>query len=594
MKNKKFSCIIICFFAVVFAFAQNTRKFALDSVPVSAPYIPTGNLPEIVVQESNSGKVSILQYSSDGRYLMAGTFSDVKIYDANTNYLLKSFEGVCCKGFSPDGKYFVWLSYSENDYRIRITNIETGKEKIIGEISRKKSNYLRANTKFSFSPNGKYLVVPMVDWVDIYYVETFEQKEVLKTPLLKDFKFNNITGWHFYDEISWSPDSRFICCITGTDEGIHAGSGTSLVYEIMKGYVENCVFVIKYTMDFPRFSPMGNTVAFVAGNKDESNIYILNMGKNESPNVFSLKKEKVCGLSFTPDGNELIVLHESSYSIFKLAENWKHGYKQSLGRNGLSSSFAISPDSTKFIRGINREIEVFDFNDGHFIKSLKGNSKLEELFQNTGSWNFFSSNIFFENPVFFNEDFVLQERIKNLPQNISKISDFASFSDGFFYHEKNGSKIMQYDFYTCRTKEVLDLNESIEFLEHMISTADGNNLAIFRKSIKMTEFYKKQDGKFVLSLCFNTEDGFHYKNACYSTDGSLFFGASEPDKVGYVYDFVNRKLTLTFSDVSWGQFSPDNKFFAAYYGDGHTEIHETESWNVIKKFNYFHSLMARI
>ena len=65
MKNKKFSCIIICFFAVVFTFAQNMRKFELltEKTEISNKiYTASGNPPRVVIQEGYNSNVNFHKY----------------------------------------------------------------------------------------------------------------------------------------------------------------------------------------------------------------------------------------------------------------------------------------------------------------------------------------------------------------------------------------------------------------------------------------------------------------------------------------------------------------------------------------------------
>lgn len=95
MKNKKFSCIIICFFAVVFAFAQNTRKFELlteEPSPAETIYTPTGNPPRVVVQEGHNDGINFVKYSMNGQYLLS-VGNDMKVWDVSTGKIIRSFYG---------------------------------------------------------------------------------------------------------------------------------------------------------------------------------------------------------------------------------------------------------------------------------------------------------------------------------------------------------------------------------------------------------------------------------------------------------------------------------------------------------------------
>ena len=115
-----FAILILC---TSFIFPQNTRKFNLENGETYSQYIPTGGEVEVVVQEPPSGSVEVLKYSLDGKYLMSGTFTEAKVYDVETGYLLKSFTVDVCEDFSPErrlwntiGKYMDWRRNSNRIY----------------------------------------------------------------------------------------------------------------------------------------------------------------------------------------------------------------------------------------------------------------------------------------------------------------------------------------------------------------------------------------------------------------------------------------------------------------------------------------------
>lgn len=584
---KKYFTILGIFFIIQISFSQNTRKFSLETTD-SLPdvYAPTGKMPELVVQEGSSGSVDILKYSKDGKYLMAGTFSDVKIYDAESGYLLKSFEGIHCKDFSPDGKYFVWLSYSEDDYKIRITDIETGKEKIIGEISHKNSNYVRANTKFAFSPDGKYLAVPMVDWIDVYYVETFEleEKYILKTPLLQNFKQNDITGWHFYDEITWSYDSRFLSCITGWRDG--EPGDWNLIYEIIHGYVENLVGINKIQLRFPSFSPISN-VAAVFG---KDSIYIFEVGgdvTSDKIHKFDIKDEKICGLSFTPDGKELIVLHEYSYSSFKFTDKWNYGEKRSFGRNEKAYSLAISPDSKEFALGIDRKIELYSNNDKKFVKLLYGNSEIEKIQQNTDNFHFYITTNKIDVSAIFDEDFNKVRDLGNLPKKDVTVHNIATFDGGFFYHERNSSKIMQYKNSSEMVKEICDLGRNVSEIG-IVSNFDGKLLAILDAEKEQIKFYRENNNKFSEFNSVSVKD-VDIIGSCFNRAGNLFFNGAGSYKTSNLIDVNNGSIFANLHDILWLRFSNDGSYFALYSGEGTTDVWNIKTGEIVKSFEYFNA-----
>ena len=89
-----FAIFVLLIVAFSVATAQSTRKFALETNPSFSPSVKTVSVPEIVVQEGHSGFIVSAEYSNDGKYLFTSSENTVKIWQADTGNLIKTFNDI--------------------------------------------------------------------------------------------------------------------------------------------------------------------------------------------------------------------------------------------------------------------------------------------------------------------------------------------------------------------------------------------------------------------------------------------------------------------------------------------------------------------
>ena len=274
------------------------------------------HLPEDAKARLGKGKISEIQYSSDGALLVVATGAGIWIYDTTTyqevTLLTAHASAVKCLAFSPDGNI---LASGGEDGTILLWHRSTGPQKVLTKSTKSVSNLV-------FSPDGKTLASGSGGTIRFWDTITGEQKGAL-------------TGLpEHISDLSFSPDGKTIVSVTWGNEICILDTITGKPKKRFTVPATDSVFSTA-------FSPDGKIVAI--GSRD-GNIYLSDLNTGTLKQKLTGHSVDVQSVVFSPDGKTLA---SSSY-IDETVRIWdvhtgKH--RRTLTEHtGDMAGLAFSPD----------------------------------------------------------------------------------------------------------------------------------------------------------------------------------------------------------------------------------------------------------
>ena len=240
------------------------------------------NLPEDAKARLGKGKISEIQYSSDGAILVVATGIGIWLYDTTTYQevalLTAHTSAVKCLAFSPDGNL---LASADNEGTILLWHRSTGAQKVLTRGLKWVSNLV-------FSPDGKTIASGRVGTIRFWDTITGEEKDAF-TGLPANI-----------GDLSFSPDGKTIVSVTGDGKICILDRITGEPQKTFAVPITDSVFSIT-------FSPDGKIVAI--GSRD-GNIYLSDLNTGELKFTLTGHSEDVERVTFSPDGK---ILASSSY-----------------------------------------------------------------------------------------------------------------------------------------------------------------------------------------------------------------------------------------------------------------------------------------
>ena len=150
-------------------------------------------MPEIIMNEGHSAYINSIEYTNDGKYVLSSAKNEVKVWDAKSGNLIKTFKSIdfpydtlypwnCSSPvFSPTGEYFAY--YSESSKAVILYDILSGKKTSLLAFERKiyddSSNSL-LDGAVEFSRDGKYIAVTEDKSIIVYSLKDLEKKFIFE------------------------------------------------------------------------------------------------------------------------------------------------------------------------------------------------------------------------------------------------------------------------------------------------------------------------------------------------------------------------------------------------------------------------------
>ena len=274
------------------------------------------HLPEDAKARLGKGKISEIQYSSDGALLVVATGIGIWIYDTTTYQevalLTAHTSAVECLAFSPDGHI---LASGGEDGTILLWHRSTGAEKVLTKSTASVSN-------LAFSLDGKTIASGGEGTIRFWDTITGEQKQKF-TGLPKGIR-----------NLSFSRDGKTIVSVTWGSEICISDTITGKPKKAFTVSTTDGVFS-------EAFSPDGKIVAL--GSFD-GNIYLSDLSTGKLNRKLTGHSEDVQRVVFSPDGKTLA---SSSYldETVRIWDVHTGEHKRTLTEHtGDIEGLAFSPD----------------------------------------------------------------------------------------------------------------------------------------------------------------------------------------------------------------------------------------------------------
>lgn len=316
----------------------------------SAQWTPNkGPQYEFALQTGHHGRVNAVAFSTDGRLIVtASEDKTVKLWDAATSSVLKSFEGhpnepiAAC--VSPEGR---WIASASASHLIR-WDMATGKE-----LSRSAWN-LGSPAVASFRPDCRQIAVMPYEGeqtgrtLKLWDVEAGREERVIASLVL-------------FDVLTFSQDGRRLA-------GGNSGQGVVRVWDLDKG-VELPRIKITGKRDLRlALSADGSLLAVRGGYEYEAPIKLVEVATGRERAVLPDYSAYVEGLAFSPDGRLLGIAEQSATTVWDVATG-REVHKATS--SSMTTAVSFSPDGRLLARaGWNERVELTDVKAGRQLRPL--------------------------------------------------------------------------------------------------------------------------------------------------------------------------------------------------------------------------------
>ncbi|MGK7881377.1 MAG: hypothetical protein AB4060_14965 [Crocosphaera sp.] len=239
------------------------------------------NLNSIFIKD-NYGFPS-MAVSSDGQYLVFGSYKTVKLWDVQSQTLIDTFKGhqgwVTSIAFSPDNKHIVSGSY---DNTIKLWDWDINSKKLIHTFE----GHEDWVNSVAFSPDGKYLVSGSND-------NTVKLWNVQDKKLIHTFKGHQDS----VNSVAFSPNKKDQYIVSGSDDK------TVKRWDVQSKKLIHSFEGHQNYVNSVAFSPDGQYI--VSGSKDKT-VKLWNIKDKKLIDTFEGHEDWVNSVAFSPDGQYLL------------------------------------------------------------------------------------------------------------------------------------------------------------------------------------------------------------------------------------------------------------------------------------------------
>jgi WD40 repeat protein len=260
-------------------------KAWIDAGAEPSPVTAATALPDVKPLAARPAPVHALAWSPDGRTIAVGGYKEVRVLDASTGRVLRTFTGasdaVRAVAVSPDGKLVIGAGGPP----------ARGGEAVVWDAaSGEKLRTLEGHRDFvdaaALSPNGRFLATGSYDkTVRLWYPGTGRERARLREHL--DAVFG----------LAWSPDGKWLASASG-DRTVKVWDATEGARAFTLSDALDTVYAVA-------FHPSGKRLA--AGGADK-NLRVFNLTAEGGALAFAViaHEDAILRLAYSPDGRFLV------------------------------------------------------------------------------------------------------------------------------------------------------------------------------------------------------------------------------------------------------------------------------------------------
>ena len=320
-----------------------------------------------LLTEFNSGPVSSVDFSPDGRTIISGNEDGtVSLWNTHTGEHIQTFESadwVLSVAFSPDGKT---IASGGGHVEGLVSGIELLDSKTGEHLKSFGGRY--ATLSVCFSPDGKTVASSGDDWDSNIRLWDVQTGELLKT-LEKHTAFENFEGRNV-NSVVYSPNENMIA----------SGSGNGAIRLWNPNTGEFIKYLVGHTksVNSVEFSPNGKML--MSAGVDGVCLWDVNTGEfiEEVP-------IPAVSATFSPDGRTCTIVRETGISVRNahtlqflksLTKNRGSEDNNFRGKDiGSIQSVAFSPDDNTIVSCGGNNIHLWDSDTNQLLKTLTGHTE---------------------------------------------------------------------------------------------------------------------------------------------------------------------------------------------------------------------------